>query len=108
MDLCIRGIHVGLVSDNNSEVATIEGRDAREEDEEGGRFQAYHSIVMSRNLRQAVCRVTNREGGGGLLLGDICTKTGRMEGESVAFNCYKHWVQLLLCKPRRRPVTLPS
>ena len=50
MDLCIRGIHVGLVSDKNSEVAAIEGRDAREEDEEDGRFQAYHRFPNSTML----------------------------------------------------------
>ena len=39
--------------------------------------RSFHETVLSGKLRQAVCRATNREGGGCLLLGDKCTKTGR-------------------------------
>ena len=27
------------------------------------------------------------------------------EGERFAFNCYRHWAQLLICQPRYPPVT---
>ena len=29
-------------------------------------------------------------------------------GARFAFNCYKHWAQLLLCQPEEMPVTILS
>ena len=42
--------------------------------------QRYHDTVLSGKFRQDVCRATDREGGG-LLLDDQCTKTGRPVAE---------------------------
>ena len=39
--------------------------------------RSFHDTVLSGKLRQAVCWETNREGGGCLLPGDTCMKTGR-------------------------------
>ena len=43
--------------------------------------RSYHNTVLSGMLRKAVCRATNREGGGCLLPDDQCTKTGRPVAE---------------------------
>ena len=39
--------------------------------------RSFHKTVLSGKLRQAVCWATDREGGGFLLPGGKCTKTGR-------------------------------
>ena len=39
-------------------------------------MRSFHTIFLSRNLRQMVRRATNREGGC-LLPGDVCIKNGR-------------------------------
>ena len=39
--------------------------------------RSFHETVLLGKLRQDVSRETNREGGGCLLLGNKCTKTGR-------------------------------
>ena len=76
LDLWERGLHVGLVGD-----ALLEGR-AREvcvarsdEEEKDNLARNFHSTLLSGKLRQAVRWANNREGGG-LILGDVCTKTG--------------------------------
>ena len=43
--------------------------------------QSYHNTVLYGKLQQDVCRANGREGGGCLLLGDLCTKTGRLVAE---------------------------
>ena len=43
--------------------------------------QGFHETVLSGKLQQAVCRATDREGGGCLLPDDQCTKTGRPVAE---------------------------
>ena len=70
--------HAGLVGDADVEEAALEGSAAfigKEEDDAVA--QSFHETVFSGKLRQAVCRATNREGGGCLLPDDQCTKTGR-------------------------------
>ena len=82
MDLCERGLHAGLVGDAEAKGAAREGRAAsggEEEDEAVAR--SYHNTVLSGKLQQAVCRATDREGGGCLVLDDQCTKTGRPVAE---------------------------
>ena len=39
--------------------------------------RSFHSTLLSGKLQQAFHRATDREGGGCLLPGDVCTKTGR-------------------------------
>ena len=78
MDLWERGQHDGLVGDADAEWSAREGRAAfsgKEEDDAVAR--SFYETVLSGKLRQAVRRVTDREGGGCLLLGEKCTKTGR-------------------------------
>ena len=78
MDLWKRGLHGGLVGDAEAEGAACEGRSAfsgKKEDDAVAR--SFHETVLSGKLHQAVCRATDREGGGCLLLGEKCTKTGR-------------------------------
>ena len=82
MDLWERGQHAGLVGDAKAEGAARKGRatsGSEEEDEAVSR--SYHDTVLSGNLWQAVCRATDREGGGHLLLDDQCTKIGRPVAE---------------------------
>ena len=78
MDLWERGLHTGLVGDAEAEGAAREGRatSAGEEEDEAV-ARSYHDTVLYGMLRQAVCRATNREGGGCLLLDEQCKKTGR-------------------------------
>ena len=77
MDLWERGHHAGLVGDAKAEGAASEGRaDFSGEEEDNAVAQSFHETVLSGKLRQAVSRATDREGGGCLLPGDKCTKTG--------------------------------
>ena len=78
MDLWERGQHAGLVGDAEAEGAARVGKSAfsgKEEDNAVAR--SFHETVLSEKLRQAICQATNREGGGCLLPGDKCTKTGQ-------------------------------
>ena len=78
MDLWERGQHAGLVGDAEAEGSTHEGRSALSgEEEDDAAARSFHKTVLSGNLQQAVCRATDREGGGCLLPGDKCMKTGR-------------------------------
>ena len=78
MDLWERGQHAGLVWDAEAEGASREGRAAFSgKDEDDAMARSFHKTVLSGKLHQAVRRATNREGGGCLLPGDKCTKTGR-------------------------------
>ena len=79
MDLWERGQHAGLLGDAEAEGAAREGRAAFSgEEEDDAVARSFHETVLSGKLRQAVPRATDREGGGCLLLGDQCTKTGRL------------------------------
>ena len=51
------------------------------EEEDDAVAQIFHETVLSGKLRQAVRRVTDREGGGCLLPEEKCTKTGRLVAE---------------------------
>ena len=78
MDLYARVLQAGLVGDAELEGSACEGRAAsggKEEDE--AVVRSYHNTVLSGKLRYAVRQATDREGGGCLLPGDKCTKTGR-------------------------------
>ena len=76
MYLWERGLHAGLVGDAKSEGAAREVRAARgKEEEDEAASQGYHNTMLSDKLRQAVCQVTDKEGGGCLLPDDQCTKT---------------------------------
>ena len=78
MDLWERGQNVGLVGDAEAEGAAREGRAAFSgEEEDNAVARSFQETVLSGKLRQAVRRATDREGGGCLLPGDKCTKTGR-------------------------------
>ena len=78
MDLWERGQHVGLVGDSEVEGAAQEGRSAFSgEEEDDAVARSFHKTVISGKFHQAVRRETDREGGGCLLLGDKCTKTGQ-------------------------------
>ena len=66
------------MGDAEAEGAAREGRAAfsgKEEDDAVARI--FHNTVLSGKLRQALHQATNREGGGCLLPGGKCTKTGR-------------------------------
>ena len=77
MDLWERGLHAGLVGDDEVEGAAREGRTASGgEEEDEALAQNYHDTVFSSKLRQAVHWATDREGVGCLLPYDQCTKTG--------------------------------
>ena len=79
MDLWERGIHAGLLGDAKVEGAAREGRSAlsgEEEDEAVAR--SYHNTVISGNICQAVCQVTDREGRGCLLPDDQCTNNRQL------------------------------
>ena len=74
MELGERGQHAGLVGDADAERAAREGRAAfRGEEEDDAVAREFHETVISGNLRQAVRRATDREGGGCLLPDDQCT-----------------------------------
>ena len=78
MDLWERGQHAGLVGEAEAEGAGREVRDAfigKEEDDAVA--PSFHKTMLSGKLRQAIRWATDREGGGCLLPGDKCTKTGR-------------------------------
>ena len=82
MDLWERGLHVGLVGVAEAEGAASEERaTSGVEEEEKAVMRNYHGTVLLLNLRQAVRRATNREGGGCLLPYDQCTKTRRPVAE---------------------------
>ena len=78
MELWERGQHAGLVGDDEAEGAAREGRSAfsgKEKDD--AVVRSFHETVLLGKLCQAVYRATDREGGGYLLPGDKCMKTGR-------------------------------
>ena len=82
MDLWEKGLHTGLMGDDEAEGAAREGRAAsggEEEDEAVARM--YHDNVLSGKLSQAVRWETDIERGGFLLQDDLCTKTGRPVAE---------------------------
>ena len=82
VDLWDRGQHAGLVGGAGAEGADREGRSTFSGEEEGDAVaRGFHETVLSGKLRQAVCRATNRKGGGCLLPDDQCTKTGRPVAE---------------------------
>ena len=82
MDLWERGLHAGLVGDAKAEEATREGRAASGgEEEDKAVARSYHDTVFSGKLRQAVCRATDKKGGGCLLPDNQCTKTGQPVAE---------------------------
>ena len=75
MDLWERGLHAGLVEDDEVEGAAREGRATLGGEEEYEAVaRSYHDTVLSVNLIQAVYLETDREGGGCLLPDDQCTK----------------------------------
>ena len=87
MDLWERGQHDGLVGDAEAKGAAHEGKAAFSgEEEEDAVGQSFHETVLLGNLRQAVHRATDREGGGCLLPEDQCTKTGRPVAEVLREN----------------------
>ena len=45
--------------------------------------RSFHETVLLGKLCQAVCRATDREGGGCLLPDDQCTKIGRLVAEVI-------------------------
>ena len=78
MDLWERGQHADLVGDAEAEGAAREGRSAFSgKKEENAVARSFHKTVLLGKLCQAVRWETNREGGGCLLPGDKCTKTGQ-------------------------------
>ena len=75
------------MGDAEAEGSAREGRAASGgEEKDDAMAQSYHGTVLSRNLQQAVRRATDREGGGCLLPGDQCTKTGRPVAEVLRKN----------------------
>ena len=77
MDLWERVPHAGLVGVAEAEGYAREVRAARGvEEEEKSLSHKFHSALLSGKLIQAVCWETDMEGGGCLLPGDLCTKTG--------------------------------
>ena len=74
MDLWEQKLFAGLVDDT---VAECESKlpGARRTDEES-EARAFNSTVLSGRLRQAVRRLTSRDGGGVMHPDDLCTKTG--------------------------------
>ena len=71
MDLWERGLHAGLIGDVDVEGAARDGRAASGgEEEDEAISQSYNDTVFSGKLRHAVCRKTDREGGGCLLPDD--------------------------------------
>ena len=77
MDLWERGQHTSLLWDAEAEGAAREGRAAFSgEEEDDAVARSFHKTVLSGKLRQAVCRETDKEGGGCLLPGEKCTKLG--------------------------------
>ena len=77
VDLWERGLHAGLVGNDEAEGAAREGRaTSRGEEEEEAVDWSYHNTVLSDKLRKVVCRATDREGGGCILPDNQCTKTG--------------------------------
>ena len=66
------------MGDAEAEGAAREGRAALSgKEEDNAVARSFHETVLLGKLRQAVRRATGREGGGCLLPGDKCTKTGR-------------------------------
>ena len=77
MDLWERGHHAGLVGDAEAEGAARKGRAAFSgEEEDDAVARSFNKTVLLGKLLQAVRRATDREGGGCLLPGDKCRKTG--------------------------------
>ena len=81
MDLWEEGQHAGLVGDTEAEGAAREGKVDREEVDEEGWVRQLHDTILSGNLRQSVWQLTAREGGGCLLLGEVCTNNGRPKSD---------------------------
>ena len=46
-----------------------------------GWYMSYHITVLSGKLSHAICQANDREGGGCLLLNDLCNNTGRPVAE---------------------------
>ena len=66
------------MGDAEAEGASHEGRSAFSgEEKDNAVVQSFHETVLLGKLRQAVRWATDREGGGCLLPGNKCTKTGR-------------------------------
>ena len=84
MDLWERGLHAGLVRDTEEEGAALEGTAAngKEENDEAISLSC-HDTVLSGKLRQAVCRATDKEGGGCFLPDDQFTKSGLTVAEVI-------------------------
>ena len=81
LDLWERGTHAGLVRDALAEGRAQEGRvERRVEEEEDLLAHNIDITVLSGKLWQEVCWATDRWGGGGgfILLGVVCTNTGRL------------------------------
>ena len=79
MELWERGLHAGLVGDAKAEGAAREGRAASGGEEEGKAIaRSYHDTFLSGKVSQDVCRATEMERGGCLLLDDQCMKPRRL------------------------------
>ena len=71
-----RDQHVSVVGDAEVDGASRQGRatSGGEKEDEAVSRNCYKTVILGK-FRQAVCRATDREGGGCLLLDDQCTKT---------------------------------
>ena len=73
---------MGLVGDDEAEGPARKGRATFSgEEEDDAVAQIFNETVLSGKFRQAVCRATDREGGGCLLPDEQCNKTGRLVSE---------------------------
>ena len=69
LDLWERCIHTGLVGDALEEGrATEDNIYQHKEEEEDILARSFHITLLLENLWQAICRATNRKGGGGLYM----------------------------------------
>ena len=79
LDLWKRGVYAVLVGSALAECRDREGRVKRcEEEEEDRLVRRFYRILMAGKLRQAVRQATDREGGGCILPGDVCTNNGQL------------------------------